>query len=88
MGMDVYGLNPKRNTAKPEILIQYTNDEGFTEWDAVKADNKLDEYVEHCINDSNPNREKIQKDVVGLVSKIVISKQKTRRQCRKEYFAD
>jgi hypothetical protein len=45
MGMDIYGLNPTRNTAKTEILIQYTNDEGLTEWDAVKADNKLDEYL-------------------------------------------
>ena len=45
MGMDVYGLNPKRNTAKPEILIDYVVD-GWTQWDAVKADNKLDEYLE------------------------------------------
>ena len=44
MGMDVYGLNPKRNTAKPEILLQYTDDKGWTKWDAVRADNKLDEY--------------------------------------------
>ena len=56
MGMDVYGLNPKRNTAKPEMMIQYTNDEGFTEWDAVKADNKLDEYIaaKDKWDDSNP----------------------------------
>jgi len=60
----------------------------YKEKQKINERSKLDEYVEHCINDSNPNREKIQKDVVGLVSKVVISKQKTRRQCRKEYFAD
>jgi len=56
--MDVYGLNPKRNTAKPEILIQYTDDKGWTKWDAVEADNKLDEYlaVQKAWEEDNPGR--------------------------------
>ena len=42
MGMDVYGLNPKRNTAKPEILIEYTDDEGWTDWDKLGKNNTKD----------------------------------------------
>jgi hypothetical protein len=55
MGMDVHGLNPIRNTAKPEILIEYVVD-GYTQWDAVKADKKVDEYIaaEDAWEEDNP----------------------------------
>ena len=55
MGMDVHGLNPIRNTAKPEILIEYVVD-GYTQWDAVKADKKVDEYLaaEDAWEEDNP----------------------------------
>ena len=42
MGMDVYGLNPRRNTAKPDILIEYMDDEGWTNWDKLKKNNTKD----------------------------------------------
>ena len=32
MGFDLHGLNPKRNTAKPEILTEYKTEEGWTDF--------------------------------------------------------
>ena len=56
MGMDVYGLNPRRNTAKPEILTEYLNDEGWTDWDKLEKEGKKDAYFEakHEWDESNP----------------------------------
>jgi len=42
MGMDVYGLNPRRNTVKPDILIKYMDDEGWTNWDKLRKNNTKD----------------------------------------------
>ena len=58
MGMDVYGLNPRRNTAKPEILIEYMDDEGWTDWDKLEKEDKKDAYFEakHEWDEDNPGR--------------------------------
>ena len=36
MGFDLHGMNPKRNTTKPEILVEYIieegEDKGWTDW--------------------------------------------------------
>ena len=32
MGFDLYGVNPKINTAKPEVLTEYRTDEGWTDF--------------------------------------------------------
>ena len=58
MGMDVYGLNPQRNTAKPEILIDYSDNEGWADWDKLKEANKTEEYHEarDSWDDENPGR--------------------------------
>ena len=56
MGMDVYGLNPRRNTAKPEILTEYLDDKGWTDWDKLEKEGKKDAYFEakHEWDESNP----------------------------------
>jgi hypothetical protein len=46
-----------------------------------------DEFVKVCTNDSNPKREKINKDVVGAVKVLYTTKTKTKRQCKKEFYA-
>lgn len=47
MGMDVYGLNPKRNTVKPEILTEYIiksgDMKGWTDWKRLGENNTTDE---------------------------------------------
>ena len=45
------------------------------------------EFVKVCTNDSNPNRDKINKDVVGAVKVLYTAKTKTKRQCKKEFYA-
>jgi hypothetical protein len=45
------------------------------------------EYIQKCTYDSNPNREKINKDVVGAVKVIYTRKTKTNKQCKKEFYA-
>ena len=51
MGMDVYGLNPKRNTAKPEILTEYLDDEGWTDWERLKRNNTVNEEGEEVMSE-------------------------------------
>jgi len=50
-------------------------------------DDALKEYIAQCTHESNPNREKINKDVVGAVKVIYTRKTKTKRQCKKEFYA-
>jgi len=45
------------------------------------------EYIAKCTYDSNPNRDKINKDIVGAVKVIYTRKTKSRKQCSKEFFA-
>ena len=45
------------------------------------------EYIAQCTHESNPNREKLNKDVVGAVKTIYTRKTKTNRQCKKEFYA-
>jgi len=45
------------------------------------------EYIKQCTHESNPNRKKIKKDVVGAVKVIYTTKTKTKRQCKKEFYA-
>jgi hypothetical protein len=44
-------------------------------------------FIQQCTHDRNPNRDKINKDVVGAVKVIYTTKTKTKRQCRKEFYA-
>jgi hypothetical protein len=45
------------------------------------------EYIKECTKDSNPKREKINKDIVGVVKVIYTRKTKTNKQCKKEFYA-
>jgi hypothetical protein len=51
----------------------------------VKDQEKL--FIQQCTHDRNPNRDKINKDVVGLVKKTYTRKTKTKGQCKKEFYA-
>ena len=44
-------------------------------------------FIKQCTNDRNPNRDKINRDVVGAVKVIYTRKTKTKGQCRKEFYA-
>ena len=60
MGFDLHGMNPKRNTTKPEILVEYIIEEGknkgWTDWDKLNKDEKQDAYFEakNDWEDNNP----------------------------------
>ena len=45
------------------------------------------DFIKVCTNDSNPKREEINKDVVGAVKVLYTAKTKTKRQCKKEFYA-
>jgi len=45
------------------------------------------EFISQCTHEANPNRDKINKDVVGLVKKTYTRKTKTTKQCRNEFYA-
>ncbi len=51
----------------------------------VKEQEKL--FIQQCTNESNPNREKINRDVVGAVKTIYTRKTKSNKQCRNEFYA-
>jgi len=50
-------------------------------------DDALEEFIAQCTYDRNPNRDKINKDVVGAVKVIYTRKTKTTKQCKKEFYA-
>ena len=45
-----------------------------------------DEFIKSCTQEQNPNRDRIKADVVGFVSRVVVSKNKTKAQCKKELY--
>ena len=45
-----------------------------------------DEFISECSQEYNPQRDKIKNDVVGLVSRVVVSKTKSKKQCKKELY--
>jgi hypothetical protein len=45
------------------------------------------EYIQQCTHESNPSREKINRDVAGAVKTIYTRKTKTNKQCKKEFYA-
>ena len=51
----------------------------------AKEQEKL--FIQQCTHDRNPNRDKINKDVVGAVKVIYTTKTKTKGQCKKEFYA-
>ena len=51
----------------------------------AKEQEKL--FIQQCTHDRNPNRDKLNKDVVGAVKVIYTRKTKTKGQCRKEFYA-
>mgnify|MGYP003136599926 FL=1 len=66
--------------------------EAKAEW-AANASKRPDvedaekEFIKQCTHEVNPNRTKINKDVVGLVKKTYTRKTKTNKQCKKEFYA-
>ena len=40
MGYDVYGLNPIQNQPGPPILLEFTDKNGWTQWDKMTDDDK------------------------------------------------
>ena len=47
----------------------------------------LQEYIAQCTHEANPNRDKINNDVVGLVKKTYTRNTKTATQCTKEFYS-
>ena len=45
MGFDLYGISPKQNEIKPEILSKFQNKDGFVQWDKM-SQNDRDIYFE------------------------------------------
>jgi hypothetical protein len=45
------------------------------------------EYIKNCTYDSNPDREKLNKDLVSGVKVLYTRKTKTNKQCKKEFYA-
>jgi len=66
--------------------------EASAEW-AANASKRPDvedaeaEYIKKCTYDSNPKREKLNKDIVSGVKVIYTRKTKTNKQCKKEFYA-
>ena len=56
MGFDLHGLNPKRNTAKPEILTEYVDKEGWTDFVKLEEQGLKDKYFkeDNKWEDENP----------------------------------
>ena len=56
MGFDLHGLNPKRNTAKPEVLTEYVDKEGWTDFVKLEEQGLKDKYfkVKDEWEDDNP----------------------------------
>ena len=44
------------------------------------------EFIDQCTQEHNPNRDKIKNDVAGLVSRVVVSKTKSKKQCKKQLY--
>jgi hypothetical protein len=66
--------------------------EASAEWEKNQSkrpdvDDAEKEYIAKCTHETNPNRTKINKDVVGLVKKTYTRKTKTTKQCRNEFYA-
>jgi hypothetical protein len=66
--------------------------EASAEWEKNQSkrpdvDDAEKEYIAKCTHEANPNRDKINKDVVGLVKKTYTRKTKTTKQCRNEFYA-
>ena len=66
--------------------------EAKAEWEAnaskrPDAEDAEKEFIKECTNDSNPNREKLNKDIVSGVKAIYTRKTKTNKQCKKEFYA-
>ena len=66
--------------------------EASIEWEKNQSkrpdvDDAEKEYIAKCTHEVNPNRLKINKDVVGLVKKTYTRKTKTTKQCKKEFYA-
>ena len=53
----------------------------------VDVEDAEKEFITKCTHEANPNRSKINKDVVGLVKKTYTRKTKTDKQCKKEFYA-
>ena len=66
--------------------------EASAEWDKNKSKrpdvkDAEEEYIKQCTYESNPNRDKINKDIVGAVKVIYTRKTKTTKQCKKEFYS-
>jgi len=66
--------------------------EASAEWDKNKSKrpdvkDAEEEYIKQCTYESNPNRDKINKDIVGAVKVMYTRKTKTTKQCKKEFYS-
>ena len=43
MGMDVYGLDPKRNTATPTAITDFLDENGWVDWKKLERNDTVDE---------------------------------------------
>ena len=69
-----------------------TGKEATAEWAKNKSkrpdvEDAEADFIKVCTNDSNPKREEINKDIVGAVKVLYTAKTKTKRQCKKEFYA-
>ncbi len=55
MGFDLYGINPKINTAKAEVLTEYRTDEGWTDFVKLEEEGLKDTYFEENNKWKNEN---------------------------------
>ena len=66
--------------------------EASVEWDKNQSkrpdvNDAKKEYIAKCTHESNPNREKLNKDLVSGVKVIYTRKTKTTKQCKKEFYS-
>jgi hypothetical protein len=51
-------------------------------------DDALNDFIKQCTKEPNPQRKKINKDVVGVIQVIYTRKTKTDKQCKKEFYGE
>ena len=51
-------------------------------------DDALQEFIKQCTKEPNPQREKVNRDVVGAIQVIYTRKTKTNKQCEKEFYGE
>ena len=63
------------------LVPQHVRERGISDKESFEK-----EFVDSCTQENNPNRDRIKADVVGLISKVVVNKKKSKAQCKKELY--